>query len=314
MKLPPPPHPWQRAAWEQLVIARQHNRMAQALLIHGPRHGGKRAFALALARGGLCEVPDPQLRSCGQCPACMQCQVGSHPDFALIEPAPDKREILVEQIREFRGKMQLTGSRSSRRFGVVIGADRMHVSAANAFLKTLEEPPTGVTLVLTAERLSVVPATIRSRCQLLAMPRATRAEAETWLHGVEPGAIAGLESAGGSPLLALHRSEADVSAREGRWRICVAHLASERADPVSAAGQIDDGAWPEFLDWWQIHLFEQAQKVDPAQRSAYFKVWDAIAATKRGSRTPINRLLALEGLFILFVTETRRARSAPRTS
>lgn len=153
-------------------------RVPHALLFHGPAGVGKATAAEMLAAALLCR--GPERRPCGACAACGRLAHGNAYDFIRLEP--DGAQIKIEQVRALKDRLQAgTG-------GVVIvePADAMNPSAANALLKTLEEPPPGWALVLVTARPESVLATIRSRCQAVRFGRLSPADTGAVLaaHGV----------------------------------------------------------------------------------------------------------------------------------
>ena len=105
-----------------------------------------------------------------------------HPDFFALRPGGKARLIKVDALRDFLRKIQLTASAGPRKVGVVYEADRMPVATANAFLKTLEEPPADTTLFLLTTRPNDLLPTIRSRCFHLKLPAASAALTDAdWL-------------------------------------------------------------------------------------------------------------------------------------
>ena len=201
---------------------------AHALLLHGPAGVGQFQLALALAQAWLCEsatVPLPH-RPCGACASCRLVQSHSHPDLLVLVPdalreslgwtaAGDdssdgedrsgkkkkpSKEIRVEAVR---GAVEFATTTSARGHGKVVvvhPAERMNPVAANAFLKTLEEPPGDARFLLCSAAADSLLPTIRSRCQAIALPVPPRSDAERWLAGEgaeAPGVL--LDACGGQP-------------------------------------------------------------------------------------------------------------------
>ena len=146
------------------MVAR--DRVPGALLFLGPSHVGKRTAALALAQALNCERPVPATAggpdACGTCGPCRRIASGSHPDIEVL--APDGQFIKIDQIRAVSERLGLNPLEARRRFVVLSQAERLNLQAANAFLKTLEEPPPDTTLVLCATESGALPETIVSRC------------------------------------------------------------------------------------------------------------------------------------------------------
>jgi DNA polymerase-3 subunit delta' len=180
--LPPvsAPLPWQRELWGQLEQQLEGGQLPHALLLSGPPDIGKRRLALALARKLLCHEPVDGM-NCGQCHACHLSAGGTHGDLCWLEPEEKSRVIKIDQVRavvEFANK---TANFGRRKVIVLAPADSMNNNAANALLKSLEEPAAETYLILACNRLQGVPATIRSRCQIRKLATPAPGAALDWL-------------------------------------------------------------------------------------------------------------------------------------
>jgi len=142
----------------------EQGRLAHAYLVVGDARGHGVAFADAALQLLLCTGDTPP---CGACRACRQALERTHPDMFWIEPAKKSRAIAIEQIRELSHRIAATSFSGGWKVAVLVEADRLGQAAANAFLKTLEEPPgESLFLLLTDNPQSLLP-TIVSRCQRL---------------------------------------------------------------------------------------------------------------------------------------------------
>ena len=149
----------QTAAVEFLRGAISRGRIPSAFLFHGPRHVGKRTTALALAMALNCpQSPD----GCGTCPSCRKIAEAVHPDVETI--SPDGQFIKIDQVREVQDRLGLIPYEAKKRVVIFSQAERMNLQSANAFLKTLEEPPGDTLIILCAEHSNRLLETIRSRC------------------------------------------------------------------------------------------------------------------------------------------------------
>lgn len=137
------------------LLRRAHDagRLAHAYLITGPEGSGKRALARELA---ALAVAGKEEAASG--PA------ARHPDVHIAEPESKSRRILTEQLRGLERELQMRPTRGRKKVGIIFDADRMQNQAANAFLKTLEEPPADSLLLLTSAQPELLPETILSRC------------------------------------------------------------------------------------------------------------------------------------------------------
>ena len=112
----------------------------------------------------LTPVPSPLTSSdaCDACESCLKIEAGTHPDFLLV--SPEERQIRIEEIRSVDEALSFKPFEGRKKIVVVDDAEAMNISAANAFLKTLEEPPEDSVIILVSSKPDLLPATIRSRC------------------------------------------------------------------------------------------------------------------------------------------------------
>jgi DNA polymerase III subunit delta' len=236
--------PWQDATAAAVLGARA--RWPHALLLTGRQGIGKRALAMHLARALLCESPRPDGSACGVCASCGLVERGNHPDLRLIEPVAYDDEgnatpadaITVEPIRELIEFAQLSSHRRGAKVAVIVPAEALNAAAANALLKTLEEPPPRTYLLLVSHQPGRLPATIVSRCRRLPVPDPEPAAAAQWLaklNVANPALV--LAQAGGAPMLALALAETSVQqARE----LLLGELAHpERLSPVAVGARLE---------------------------------------------------------------------------
>lgn len=149
--------------------------LAHAYLFAGEAGVGKRRAALALAAMLNCAAPRPD-DACGECSSCRRVAAGSHPDVHLL--TPEGSEIKIDQVRQAQADLSLKAFEGRRKVLIVDDAETMNVASANAFLKTLEEPPGESVIILVSAMPQGLLATIRSRCQTIAfqpLPRHTLA-------------------------------------------------------------------------------------------------------------------------------------------
>lgn len=179
-----------------LKAALRQGRLAHAYLFHGETGIGKLLAATRLAQTLNCEqaaaVNDHDC--CGCCRACVQIAARTHPDFFVIEPDRELAvpQIKIEQVREIEQQFIYRPLMGERKICLIDDADRLTIGAANALLKTLEEPPGHGLFILIASRPQALPITIRSRCQSLRFtpPAQTQVEAAVILKRELPPAEA----------------------------------------------------------------------------------------------------------------------------
>ena len=234
--------PWLLPLWERWRDAHAAGRLPHAILVAGPPGAGKRELAETFVRGALCREPAAGL-PCGVCPSCKQfashrqLRRKSHPDIDWVTAA--RYSIGVDDVREqVIARLARTASYDRFKFLVIEPAERMTRAAANALLKSLEEPPPDNALFLLSHQPGRLPPTIRSRCQKYVLPEPPPEEGRAWLREqLEPeAAAAALAAADGRPLLALrmHR-DGQVPLRAAFEEDLAAMLAGRQSESEFAA-------------------------------------------------------------------------------
>ncbi|MDN5863880.1 MAG: DNA polymerase III subunit delta' [Gammaproteobacteria bacterium] len=236
--------PWLSAPWEQAVTALGTERLPAGVLILGRPGLGRSRLAEAIARARLCLDPREDCAACGHCAACRRMDAGAHPDFLCVEPEEGKSAILVDQIRELSRRLSLTAGGKGARCAVINPADKLGDSASNALLKTLEEPPEGVSLILIADNTAHLLPTVISRCLRLPVPAPQPQPALDWLNR-ERGARSDwpllLALAGGAPLAAGKLAQDSAGSLLPALDALSAAV-SGRDDPIVVANEFSK--WP----------------------------------------------------------------------
>jgi DNA polymerase III subunit delta' len=255
---------WERlrgheARVEQFTRAVRRGRLAHAYLFIGPPGVGKRLFAVELAKALLCEAA-PQssplslggrgegvrgreaLTACDHCPACVQIDAGTHPDFRVAGRPAEASEFPIDVMRDLCQGFSLKSARGRGKVVVIDDADDLNEESANCFLKTLEEPPPGSVLILIGTGTDRQRATITSRCQAVRFRPLPPEVVDELLRkqGVDDAALRArlVRLGGGSPGQALALAEPEL------WtfrRTLLEGLAKPRIDAVGLAK-----AWVEF--------------------------------------------------------------------
>lgn len=247
--------PWQDDAWRRLHAARAAGRMPHALLLAGPAGLGKSRFARRLAHALVCAKVREDGDACGACPACRSAAAGSHPDLAWLTPEAPGKAIRIDAIRALGAGSVLAAQQGGYRVYVIDPADAMNRAAANALLKTLEEPTSRTIMVLVSSVPHRLPATIRSRCQTIDFRIPPLDAARIWLaHQAELTGGDGdalLAIAGGAPLRALAALQAGWREADATLLAELAGLRERRMNPVAVIEEWAKRPLTELLEGLQ---------------------------------------------------------------
>lgn len=159
-------HDW-AVGWLRRALAR--DTIHHAYCFTGPEAVGKQTLALAFARALLCTAPSAADRPCGVCSVCQKSMGGFHPDLRLVEPTTPTAALTVEQIRAVVHDAALSPIEARVKVFVIARMNQATTAASNALLKTLEEPPGHVVLILLSDRREALLPTIVSRCQVIGL-------------------------------------------------------------------------------------------------------------------------------------------------
>ncbi|CAL1239630.1 DNA polymerase III subunit delta' [Candidatus Methylocalor cossyra] len=242
-------YPWLAESWGTLDAFLTADRLPQALLIRGAVGVGKTELAERFAQKLLCRRPGRF--ACGTCGGCRLFVAGNHPDFIPIRPTEPGRAIGVDSIRQLIADLALKPQYGDRRVVVIDPAQQLNGHAANALLKTLEEPAEGTVLVLLADTSAALAPTVVSRCQRLSIPTPDRSLVGRWLEQRHPGCTGAalLAAAQGSPLRAAALAASDVVERRrtafAEWRGVVLG----QKEPVAVAERWEAQPHEELLEW-----------------------------------------------------------------
>lgn len=296
-------NPWpiigHERAVDRLARAVARDEVAHAYLFSGPDGIGKRTLARTMAQALLCTA-GPERRPCGECRGCELARADRHPDVTILDMTwqtthfPSKKEarsLSVDAVRRVNSDLTRRPHEGERKLLIVPRVDEMTTSAANAFLKTLEEPPAHVVILLTTRDTDLVLPTIRSRCQPvplrpLPVEQVERALQTRW--GIESERAALLARLSGGRIgeaIALAGEGRALEGRDEALALLGQALAADRADRLLLAAQLarrDDARVLQlWAGWWRDLLLIQS-----GSRSAITNVDQRAALESAALRYP----------------------------
>ncbi len=318
------PLPWQSALWDSLTERKLHNRLPHALLLHGAAGIGKGRLARLLLASLLCENVQQQL-PCGACHACQMLAAGSHPDCFVADAeygavnqdddddkkskkakktiAPSK-QIKIDCIRDLIHFSTQSAHQGGKRIALIEPAEWLNHNAANALLKTLEEPGADTHIILVSHQPSRLLPTLRSRCQAVFCATPEREQSLQWLkqQGVATErANTALDFTYQAPLKALDavNNHQDNLHQEVINTLQDCHQG--KINYLAAAETLAKQDALTVLDWWLAWLHQQVRLQPEASALTFY---DALLAARRkvlGTANPNARML-FETLLIAWIT------------
>ena len=316
---------WIAPEMATLGAAYKADRLSHALLIHEAPGAGGNWLSKWVAQLVLCQKPAEA--PCGACPGCHRVATAQHPDLLLLQPVEESTQIRIEQIRELSQELSLTSHQGAYKVAVITPADTLNRFAANALLKTLEEPPPRTLLILVATQPSRLPATILSRCQRIRVRAPTRPEAIAWLEATKGTGDwnAVLDTLGEAPLLAADVDPKAVAQVASEVRRTLEEALAGGGDPVATAERWSRAELPLRLrcieNWLTERIRAQsgsdgfftkvgAGPYTPQPKAVLntgylFELMDGVRELKSSLDSPINRGLALEAVLRRFTPGAR---------
>ncbi|MFN3233935.1 MAG: DNA polymerase III subunit delta' [Gammaproteobacteria bacterium] len=201
--------PWQISQWQHVLNLFQQKRLPHALLLAGASGVGKKQFAENISAILCCEAPTDQ--PCGQCHGCRLFQTNNHPDVLCVDVEEKSRAIKIDQVRELGEFIQKTPHTAQYKIVMLFQAEKMNIAAANALLKSLEEPAPNTLIILVSSQVGRLLPTLLSRCQRINFSAPEKTLALEWLdaQNAQGDLVLALQYAFGAPLLAKQYLEDD---------------------------------------------------------------------------------------------------------
>lgn len=251
-------YPWLRPHLEQLVNSYQSGRGHHALLIQSLPGMGDDALIYAISRFLMCQQPQGH-KSCGQCRSCQLMQAQTHPDYYTLEPEKGKTSLGIDAVRAVNEKLYERSRLGGAKVIWLKDAAQLTEAAANALLKTLEEPPENTWFLLACREPGRLLATLRSRCRLHHLNVPQEAWAISWLAREvtvsQEAALSALRLCGGAPAAALALLQQKVWAQ--REQLCQALGAvADSVDWLSLLPVLHHEQATERLHWLAALLLD----------------------------------------------------------
>ncbi|ENB4889889.1 DNA polymerase III subunit delta' [Escherichia albertii] len=255
-------YPWLRPDFEKLVASYQAGRGHHALLIQALPGMGDDALIYALSRFLLCQQPQEH-KSCGHCRGCQLMQAGTHPDYYTLIPEKGKNALGIDAVREVTEKLNEHARLGGAKVVWVTDAALLTDAAANALLKTLEEPPAETWFFLATREPERLLATLRSRCRLHYLAPPPEQYAVTWLSREvtmsQEALLAALRLSAGSPGAALALFQGDTW--QARETLCQALAYSvQSGDWYSMLAALNHEQAPARLYWLATLLMDALKR------------------------------------------------------
>ena len=265
-------HEW---AVNQLKEQIVQDRLRHAYLFTGPQGIGRRTLALRLAQALNCLQPTQPGEPCRVCNTCQQVERMQHPDLAIVQAETRGSALKVDQIRQLQRSLSLSPYAARYRVAVFLHFEEANQNAANALLKTLEEPPAQVILVVTAESAESLPPTIVSRCEVLRLRSLPLNQVMQWLQtrwGLPPEQaqlMAHISEGRPGYALRLHQDPDLLQHRQARLNEFIGLLSATRVERFAYAENLardKDGLRQTLFTWlslWRDVLLRSAGSAAP---------------------------------------------------
>lgn len=319
----PNPLPWHESLYAGLARRIGEGRFPHAILLTGAAGVGKTELAIALASLLVCDSPrdeGPRATACGQCKQCRLFIGEGHPDVRLLHPTDQSRFVRIHQVRALASFSMESPQVARRKVAVISRADQLNLNAANALLKTLEEPPADTFLILLHRAGQPLLPTIRSRCQAQRVDPPDQASGVAWLgeqcpESPEADRVSALQWAGGAPMEAKRLLEADRISQRRQCLEALQQYLKAGCSPAEAVQPFLKLPFAEALDLLQgwAHDLARASASPEAVRdqgaatmlrflaqrqhpARLHQVYEGIREARRGLEYNVNPELELMGL------------------
>jgi DNA polymerase III subunit delta' len=301
--------PWFATACNEVRGALATDRLAHGLLIHEDNGAGGLEFARWVT--ALVNCREKARAPCGECQDCRWIAADQHPDVTRLSPEEDSTQILIQSVRDLAADLALTAHGRGYKVAVISPAEAMNHFAANALLKTLEEPPARTLVLLVTSQPSRLLATLRSRCSRLRLAGPSRDEAAKYLEsarGAGPWAEA-LAATGAGPFTLLDANPAALAELRSDTIDTLREIGSGNIQPPAVAerwAKAELSIRLSCLESWVTDRIVESTSIRdvthlsgggmPPNICRLFGFSDAIRDMRKLAHTSINKTMAVESL------------------
>lgn len=306
-------YPWLRDTWMQLLQSRQHDRLPHAIGVPWLPELATDKLLEQIAQWLLCTeaAHNRELKkACGTCKSCLLWKSASHPDFYRLGEEEDK-SLGVDVVRKLQSQLASSANQGGNKVALIAYAEKLTTAAANALLKTLEEPPSNTYIIVASARFSQLLPTLRSRLQFYPVQRPGLEELAAWLQTYAEKPVPAdtwLQSWLSRPLPALHKLTSETEQGDTLWRTLFEGQLPEKTKTESQAlNQLNElehlvrdiqwlacGGAKQYLLNPQLasssRLSELQSMREPALLAEYCQQWSTLIRSTR------QRLAAQSGL------------------
>ncbi len=323
--------PWQHDNWQRALRFLSDGRLAHAVLLSGPASVGKLEFCLSFIQRLNCTSPTRDDYSCGGCKDCLLFLARTHPDIRILnvdeDAGLDKKlsnkteQIKVDDIREINQFMTLSRQQGGYKVVCLNYAETMNNNAANALLKTLEEPPQNSIIFLITHRADALLPTIKSRCQTWKFNLPSDEQSLSWLNQqkTQENWPTLLKVAGNRPLLALELDASGLDEDRASFYQDLGHFLLGKSSVTKISSKHQDEQLERLVVWQQAwcadlarcHYDDQPVTLEnpDIRRSLHslvgrvdlhslFRYMDKLTELRRFSSAPLNKRLFIEDMLI----------------
>lgn len=293
--------PWLVSVQRSLTEAIEAHRLGHAVLLQiDPELGGEWLATWVAAKLFCSSDADTP---CGRCLDCKRVVSGEQPDLLRLTPIEESKEIRIDQVRQMIAELALTSHGRGRKVAILSPAEKLNRNAANALLKTLEEPAGSSLLLLVTGEPSRLPITVQSRCTRVSIPLPPVTQIIDWLRaqgGTATDWNAVLTAIGPRPFLALRSDTGAIADLQRETSRALDQAAAGTLDPVDTAeswGKEDFALRIACIEAWLVtRIREWASGQRRHNAEALFAALDEAREARQWADTPVNKPLAIERL------------------